>query len=295
MNFGRLSIIGERINPGFKSSKVLIDDEDIEGIQALAIKQVQKGASYLNINIGERAIKEPEFMVEVIKKVQDVASVPLSFDFPDAQVQELCLKAYDLEKSNGALPIVNSVSELRWNMLDLLKICPFQIILMASEREEDGERIANKTAREVLDTTKRMVKKILDNPYQQISLGDLFVDVSIGPVGADAEGFTRMAIDAIRMIGEQELLNGIHMTVGLSNISIMLPREALDGSLLKPQLESAFLTATVPLGLDTIIGTAGRKYEILPPENIVMKGFTEAMALNSFDSIMRIQEIYQGA
>ena len=104
-----------------------------------------------------------------------------------------------------------------------------------------------------------------------------------------------MAIDAIKMIGDDSSLNGIHMSVGLSNISIMLPREAVDGSLLKPQIESAFLTATIPYGLDTIIGTAGRKYEMLLPENIVMEGFSEAMAMGGFDSIMRIQEIYQAA
>lgn len=295
MAIAGLNIIGERINPGFKSSKVLIDNEDIAGIQALAVKQVEKGAMSLNINVGERALTDPEYMAEIIRRVQDVVSVPLSLDFPNSEVQEVCLKAYDLKKSNGALPIVNSISELRWDMLDLLKICPFRAILMASEREENGQRVANKTAEEVYETTVRMTEKMMGNPYQTLSLDDLIIDVSVGPVGADTEGLTKMAIEAIQMIGADTALKGLHMSVGLSNISIMLPKEATDGSLLKPQIESAFLTATVPYGLNTIIGTAGRNYEMLADENIVMKGFAEAMDLGGFDSIMRIQEIYQAA
>jgi cobalamin-dependent methionine synthase I len=295
MSLANLTIIGERINPGYKSSKLLIDNEDIKGIQDLAIKQVEKGATYLNINVGERALNEPEFMVDIIEHVQNVVSVPLSFDFPNSHVQEACLKAYDLNKSNGALPVVNSISELRWDMLDLLKICPFKVILMASEREENGESIANKTAQEVYETTLRMTEKTLNNPYHKLTTDDIFIDVSVGPVGADTEGLTKMAVEAIKLIGADERLKGLHMSVGLSNISIMLPKEARDGSLLKPQIESAFLTATVPYGLDTIIGTAGRKYELLAEDNLVMKGFSEAMSLGGFDSIMRIQEIYSAA
>jgi 5-methyltetrahydrofolate--homocysteine methyltransferase len=294
MAIENLKIIGERINPGFKSTKQLFDAEDIAGIQALAMDQVSKGASYLNINVGNIALKKPEFMVEVVKSVQDVVAVPLSFDFPNAQVQEMCLKAYDLEKAKGALPIVNSISELRWEMLDLLDICPCRFILMASEREQGGKRIANKTADEVHQTVRRMATRILGGKHG-LTLQDLFVDVSIGPIGADMDGLTRMAVDSIRSIGNDPMLKGIHMSVGLSNISIMLPKDASDGSPLKSQIESAFLTLTVPHGLDTVLGTAGRDYNMLPDDNLVMRGVREALELSDIDAVLRIQQIYQGA
>jgi 5-methyltetrahydrofolate--homocysteine methyltransferase len=233
-------------------------------------------------------------MVAVIKAVQEVVSVPLSFDFPNAEVQELCLRTYDPGKANGALPIVNSISELRWEMLELLKICPCRFILMASEREEGGQRIANKTAEEVYQTAARMTRKILSSGYG-LTTDDLFVDVSIGPIGADMEGLTRMAVESIHKIGSDPELKGIHMSVGLSNSSIMLPKEAGDGSLLKPQIESAFLTLTVPYGLDTVLGTAGRDYNLLPEDNLVMRGVREAIGLDGIDAILRIQQIYQAA
>ena len=73
----------------------------------------------------------------------------------------------------------------------------------------------------------------------------------------------------------------------------MLPSKAADGSPLKVQLDSAFLTRTMPHGLDTVLGTPGRDYRILPEDNFVLKGFDEAIALGGFESIMRIQQLYR--
>ncbi len=291
MTFPGLHILGERINPGFTSTKRLFDEEDMAGIQALAKKQADAGAEYLNINVGDRARTDPQFMVEVVKAVQAVVPTPLSFDFPNVEVQEYCLKAYSLEKAQGQLPIVNSISELRWDMLDLYKIAPFKMLLMASEREEGGEQVANKNADEVHQTARRMVQRVTSSAYG-ISNDDCFIDVSIGPVGADTEGLTKMALDGIKAIGSDTDLAGVHMSVGLSNASIMLPKEALDGGLLKIRIENAFLTLAVPAGMDFVLGTPWRHYQPLPADDIVMEGFVEAIEAGGFEQVMRIQEIY---
>ena len=72
MAIPELSIIGERINPGFRSTKAMFDNSDIAAIQELAIKQADAGAVYLNTNIGTRALDDPEFMNEVIDGIQAV-------------------------------------------------------------------------------------------------------------------------------------------------------------------------------------------------------------------------------
>lgn len=287
-----LTIIGERINPGFKSSKALFDQRDIEGIQRLAVEQVEKGASLLNVNIGTIALEEPSFMIKVIRAIQDVVSVPLSFDFPRKEIQELCLGTYDREKSGNSLPLMNSISELRWEMLDLYGSYPFRPILMASERVEDGERIANKTGREVYDTALRMVRRIKNSSFD-IPMDHIFVDVSVTPLSVDMEGLTRMAIESIELIGSDPELKGINMTVGLSNLSIMLPSRASDGTLLKSQVESSFLSMTVPKGLNHIIGTAGRDYRFLEEDNFVFSKFRQAVGSEGMDSLMAVQEMYQ--
>lgn len=291
MPIENLNIIGERINPGFKSSKQLFDKEDIAGIRALAADQVKAGARTLNINVGDLALRKPEFMSELIPAVQSAVSVPLSFDFPNFAVQERCLKAYDPDKAGGARPIVNSISELRFEMIELMRVRPCRFIVMASERLENGKRVANKTAAEVHATAGRMAARMLAGGG--LATDDLYIDVSVGPIGADMEGLTRMAIDAIGAIGADPALAGIHMSVGLSNISIMLPRDASDGSPLKPQIESAFLTLAVPRGLDTVLASADRDYRILPADNLVMRGVREAIALDGIDTVLRIQQIYR--
>lgn len=292
MSIPNLKIIGERINPGFAKSKELLDRGDIAGIQELARSQTAKGCDYLTINIGDRAGRDSRFLVAVIQAVQSVTDLPLSFDYPNRAVQEICLKTYQPSKARGRKPIVNSISELRWDMLEVLKLAPAKVVLMASERLEDGHAAANETPEDIAKTVRRMVPRVLSGDHG-LTPDDIFVDVSLSPIAMDTDGLVRRAIEAIRLIGHDATLRGIHLVVGLSNLGIMLPKVALDGSRLGLAIESAFLTLTMPHGLDTILGTPGREYRILPPDDFVLQGFQEALALEGFETLERIRKLYQ--
>ncbi len=292
MTIHNLTIIGERINPGFPTSKELLDSENTAELARLATEQVERGAGYLTINVGENPMARTGFLRDLIRAVQNAVDVPLSFDSPDPSVQEVCLNTYDPAKALGRKPIVNSANEQRWEMLDLLRIQPFRLVIMASERLEDGQMIANRSSTDVAETAKRLVDKALGS-RNRITKDDLYVDVSLGPMASDSGGLIRMAVDAIKQIGSDGDLEEIHMVVGISNLSIMLPGKAIDGSPLRVQLDSAFLTRTMPYGLDTVLGTPGRDYRILPEDNLVLKGFDEAIRLGGFESIMRIQQLYR--
>lgn len=288
----KLTIIGERINPGFASSKVLLENQDIKGIQALAVSQAQKGAAYLTINVGESAMENLAFIVEVVKAIQAVVDVPLSFDYPHVSVQEACLKVYDPARARGRKPIINSVTELRWNMLEVLKIQPARVVLMASERVENGEEISNQTAQQISDTARRMALRVVNDGHG-LTMDDLMIDVSLCPIATDTEGQTRRAIESIQFIGNDPDLRGIHTLVGLSNLAVMLPKDALDGQRLGVRVESAFLTMAMPCGLDVILGTPGRDYRMLPDDDFVMRSVREAIGLDGFDTLERIQQLYR--
>jgi cobalamin-dependent methionine synthase I len=292
MKLPELTLIGERINPGFATSKALLAKEDICGLQELAVSQVRQGAQYLTINVGDKATGTTGFLVKLIEAVQEAVNVPLAFDYPHRSVQETCLKTYRPEKACGRRPIVNSVTELRLDMLDLARIQPFRLVLMASERLENGGGVPNRTSEEVARTARRLALRIIDAGHG-FTPDDLIIDVSLCPIASDAEGHTRRAIEAIRLIGGDPALRGVHMMVGLSNLGIMLPKLALDGSRLSTKLESAFLTLTVPHGLDTILATPGRDYQILPEDDFVLRGFQEAIELDGFDTLMRLQQLYR--
>jgi len=73
---------------------------------------------------------------------------------------------------------------------------------------------------------------------------------------------------------------------------VMLPPKRPDGSPVKGPLESAFLTKAVPLGLDTVIGSVKRSYEILPPHHPAMQCLEDCIRQPGFEAIMRVREFY---
>ena len=287
-----LKIIGERINPGFKSTKALFDESDMPGIQALAVKQADAGASYLNVNIGARALTDTGFMAEAIRAIQEVVTLPLSFDFPSAKVQEVCLNAYDRAKAQGRAPIVNSITEHRWDLMDLYKSHgPFKVILMASERLEDGVAKGNKTAEEVYSTARRGALRLRDE--YGLTMDDIFIDMSVSAIIADTTGLNRATVDAVRLIGSDPDLKGIHMMGGLSNIGQQMPPKAADGSNLKHALECAFLTIAVPMGFDAILGTPWKKYAPLPGDNYVMKAYRNFLEQSGSNALRAVRKFYR--
>ena len=287
-----LSIIGERINPGFRSTKALFDNEDIKGIQDLAVRQAKAGATYLNVNAGDKAISDPRFMVEIVRAIQQVVNLPLSLDCPDFAVQEAALEAYDQDKSGGRKPLVNSISESRWELAELLKIRPCKAILMSSEQVRDGKMVHNRTGAEVHEVARRMAERLKDGGYG-VANDDLFVDVSICTLAADTEGLIKMALEGIRAVRDDPALAGIHIMGGLSNLPQHLPDKAADGSDLKFQLECAFLTVAMPVGFDTVLGTPWREYGLLPEDNFVLREFRRIIELRESDALMAIVDLYQ--
>lgn len=292
MNNGfNIGIIGERINPGFKSTRALFDNEDLPGIQALAVKQAEAGALYLNVNIGARALTDPQWMARVIEAIQEVVDTPLSFDFPSKSVQEICLSCYDPAKAAGELPIVNSITEHRWDLMELYGKYKFKVILMASERVEDGVAKGNKNADEIYATARRASLRLKEE--YGMPLDHIFIDMSVSAIIADTEGLNSSTVEAIRRIGADPDLAGVHMMGGLSNIGQQLPPKAVDGSDLKHSLENAFLTLTVPHGFDYVLGTPWRGYESLTDEHYVLSTYKNFLEQRGSNALRAVRKFYR--
>lgn len=286
-----IRIIGERINPGFKSTKALFDNEDLAGIQALAVKQAEAGASWLNVNVGARAMTDPAWMARVIRAIQEVVAVPLSFDFPSRKVQEVCLQSYDPARAGGQLPIVNSITEHRWDLMELYGPYRFKVILMASERVEDGVARGNKTAGEIYGTARRGALRLMND--HGMPADDILVDMSVSAIVADTERLNRSTIDAIRLIGQDPVLEGVHMMGGLSNIGQQLPPRAADGSDLKHGLENAFLTLTVQDGFDVVLGTPWRGYAPLADDHYVLQAYRHFLEQSGTNALRAVRKFYR--
>ena len=290
MTIPNLTIIGDRINPGFKATRKLVEENDLAGIQALAQRQVDEGAASLDITIGPRGYEDHGFLTEVIRAIQEVTDVPLCFDYPKKEVQEVCLRAYDPALAQGRPPLVNSVAETRWEILDLLAIQPFQVVLMSSERLEGDAAKPNKTSADVVNTAKRSSLRLVKD--YNMKLEDIYVDVTISTLVSDTEGMVKMAIDAIETLGSDPELKGIHIVGGLTNIGNLLPPVEFDGMKLRHMMESAFLTVAVPLGFDTVLGTPWNDFRMLPDDNEVLKTFREVIDLKGLDAMRRLRQLW---
>ena len=288
MSIPSLKIIGETINDSVPSTKKLFDANDINGILEIAKMQDEKGAAYIDVNVGPRS---SEFMAEMVKKIQGVTAKPLSIDTPDPAIAEAGLKAYDLARAGGKKPIINSISALRAGMFDLYKIQPFKPILLVSENVVDGRSKPCHTAQETYEAAQSLVKTFL-KLCPGATNDDCIIDPGIAPIGSDSEGNIHRLVAAMELIHKDGFFKGFHASVGLSNFTVMLPPKRPDGSPVKGALESAFLTKVMPLGLDMVIGSMKRNYELLKADHPAMVCLEECLKLNGFDVLMRVREFY---
>lgn len=282
-----LTIIGESINDSVPSTKKLFDAGDLAGILDLAKTQGEKGAAYIDVNVGPRPA---EFMAELVQKIQQMTDRPLSIDTPDLEIAKAGLAAYDPGKAGGAKPILNSISPLRTGMFQLHAVRPFRPILLISERMENGASRPCHTAEQTVEAA----KCLLDAAHKAgISNDDCIFDPGIAPIGSDTEGNLKRLLDAMEKIHNDPEFAGVHFSVGLSNFTVMLPPKRADGSPVKGPLESAFLTKAMPLGLDMIIGSVKRNYELLPADHPAMQCLEECVRQGGFESLMRVREFYK--
>ena len=285
MSIPGLTIIGESINDSVPSTHALFEENNIDGIVDLARVQAEKGAAYIDVNVGSRS---PGLMAEVVKKIQDRISLPLSIDTPDLEIAAAGLEAYNAERAGNRKPILNSISEARLELFDLYAAQPFIPILLVTEGlDNSGEIVMNTTAEQIHATAKSIVgiarKRIGHAMNDQIVL-----DPGIMPIGSDSKGDFRRLINAMTLIHQDGELAGVNMSVGLSNFTAMLPSKRGDGSPVKSPLESAFLTMAMPLGLNTIIGSVNRKYSLLKDDDPAMQCLRDVLKLEGVDIIMRV-------
>ncbi|MCL2745457.1 MAG: dihydropteroate synthase [Planctomycetaceae bacterium] len=279
-----IQIIGESLNDSVPSTHTLYENGDAAGIQELAKFQDEKGAAYIDVNVGGNSA---DFFVSTIRQVQEVVKKPLSIDTPDAALAEAGLKECSTE---FGIPILNSISPLRMEMFQLYEIKKFRPILLISEHFADGQKKACHSVDETVAAAKFL---LAEAKKAGIPNDDLIFDPGIAPIGTDMDGNLSRIIGAMERIHNSPEFDGVHFSVGLSNFTVMLPPKTKDGSPVKAPLESAFLTIAIPLGLDFIIGSVKRNYELLPAEHPAMLAISDCLQMSGIDSIQRIRKFYR--
>ena len=202
-------IIGERINPtGKKKFKQALKDHDLDYILKEGINQQDRGAHILDVNVGLPGIDEKAMMVEVVKELQSVSSLPLQIDTVDESAMEAAMRIY-----NGK-PMVNSVNGKQEEMDKVFPLIKkYGGVVVGLTLDEDG--IPNAAEGRV-----RIAGKIIDEAAKYgIDKKDIVIDVLAMTISSDPEG-AKTTLDALRQVRERF---GVCTVLGVSNISFGLP------------------------------------------------------------------------
>ncbi len=224
-------LIGERINPtGKKRFKEALINNDIPYILEEAIKQSEKRADILDVNVGLVDIDEKEMLLRVVSEVQTVTDLPLQIDTADTVAMEKALRRY-----NGKA-MINSVNGKKESMKKVFPLVKkYGGVLVALTLDENG--IPN-SARDRVDIAYKIVQEA---QKYGIKKKDIIIDPLAMSVSADSKS-AALTLDCIEILTEGL---GLKTTLGVSNISFGLP--------LRQSLNSTFFALALERGLSAAI------------------------------------------
>jgi 5-methyltetrahydrofolate--homocysteine methyltransferase len=222
-------IIGERINPsGRKALRQALLDGEWDYVVREAIKQVEAGADILDVNVGGKGIDETLVIPEVIQRIAEAVSVPLSIDTRVPAALEAALAVCP------GRPLVNSIGgedKILSENLPIIANAHVPVIVLCMGQEgipanaDDRLRIAHK----VLDAAVRA----------GVAENDLILDPLVMTVGADDQA-ARVTLETTRRLRKEFPNNNI--TGGASNVSFGMPA--------RPIINAHFLSAAVTQGMN---------------------------------------------
>ncbi len=270
-------LIGELMNNSFARAARAFQARDTAKYQELARLQTELGADYLTLNIDgtQRMMVKMEEMLEflptLIPAIQEATDTPISFDNPDVAFHEAALKIY--KRTDNNQPILNSVAASREDLDGMIRLVgkyDTKVIIMASEKFVDGGGAQCMSAQEVYEATKHHVKLLREKAGRKND--DMIVDPGLAPISADTYGLVNMGLDAMELIRQDPDLEGIHISVGLTNFSFGLPKDIREG------VENAYITLAHAQGLDYILGNPEKNLHLLDEDSRYLKVVKKALA-----------------
>ena len=233
-------IVGERLNAsGSKKVRELLNNDDWDGLVAIAKQQQKENAHVLDVNVdyvGRDGVKD---MKEITSRLVTNINLPLMIDSTDADKMESGLK------SAGGKCIINSTNyedgNERFDQVLNLAL-GYGSGLVVGTIDEDG--MARNSEKKY-----KIVKRAI-NRTRECGLSDyeLFFDPLALPISTGIEEDRLNAKETITAISKiRENFPEIHIILGISNISFGL------SPLSRINLNSIFLDECIKAGLDSAI------------------------------------------
>lgn len=272
----KVGIIGDLINNAYGRARNAWKAKDLAAYQRLAISQTEQGSDYLDVNLDSTRnlnVKLEEiiaFLPDLIPALQEVSNLPLCFDHPTLEFHQAAIEAYDFEKSPP--PLINSIAASRTQLDEIIALAgqyDASLLAIISEKVTDkgsAPCMSPEDSYEMAQYFTELIKSKTNLKNHQI-----FLDPGLPPVGADTQGLVNMGLDAIKMIRADASLEGVHISVGLSNFAWGTPKT------LRASLERAYLSVAGELGLDYSISNPEHNPSPLPMTDPLVIGLKAAL------------------
>ncbi len=221
-------IIGERINP---TGKIALSAEFQAGKMDLAMEYAQKQkdtgvVDILDVNVGAAGVDQVEFLPKVVKKVVEVAGLPICIDSSSPDALVAALRVYP------GKALVNSVTGEEKSLSRVLPaIKEYGASVVGLAMDDDG---IPQTAQKRFDVARKIVDRAVSIgiPKENVVIDCLTMTAS---VDQDAASIILEALS--RVIDEL----GVPTVLGVSNISFGMPERNL--------LNKTFISMAIKAGL----------------------------------------------
>jgi 5-methyltetrahydrofolate corrinoid/iron sulfur protein methyltransferase len=231
-----MKIIGENIHIISGQVKQALREKDARFFQELAVKQVEAGAWSLDLNLGPRKKDWEEVFPWMVKTVEAVVDVPLSFDSTNILGIEAGLKTV-----TKARPIVNSTSaepERLEKVPPLAKKYDAQLIALTMGKSG----IPVGADERVNIALEKLIPRVLEIDY---AVEDLIIDPLALTVSGCQE-FCPELIEAVRTL-QFAWDPPPAISIGLSNVSNAVPHEN------RPLINQVYCVMVMGAGLQMMI------------------------------------------
>ena len=229
-------ILGENIHIISDKVKEALAAKDARFFQELAVKQVEAGASALDLNLGPRKKDGEEVFPWIVETVEAVVDIPLSFDSTNLLGIEAGLK-----KINKAQPIINSTSAEPERLEKVPLVAKkYDTRLIALTMGASGIPVA--ADERVNIALEKLIPRMMeiDFPMQNLIIDPLVLTVS------GCQEYCPQLIEAVRTL-QYAWDPPPTISIGLSNVSNAVPREN------RPLINRVYCAMVMGVGLNMMI------------------------------------------
>jgi 5-methyltetrahydrofolate--homocysteine methyltransferase len=223
-------IIGERINSTRKKIGEAVQKLDADFIRDEARKQIAAGAHVLDVNGGIPG-REAELLAWLVGVVQEVQDIPLCLDSADPDALR---RALPLCRQRAMINSITAEADRYQKVAPLVK--EFKTGIIALCLSEEGPPSG---AQARIAIACRLIDRLTSD---SIALDDIYVDPCVFPISTGTEHGPALLSAVSEIYGRYP---GVHISVGVSNVSFGMPVRKL--------LNETLLVLLMSRGLDTAI------------------------------------------